>query len=967
MSEETLFHRALERPAGERAAFLDQACAGDAALRRRVEALLRAHDQPGSFLAKPALDPAATGEPRPDHAEGEAGPGQASGEGPGSRVGPYKLLQQIGAGGMGAVFMAEQTHPVQRKVALKVIKPGMDTAQVVARFEAERQALALMDHPHIARVLDAGTTESGRPYFVMELVKGVPLTRYCDERRLTPRERLALFIPVCQAVQHAHQKGIIHRDLKPANVLVALYDGKPVPKVIDFGVAKATGQPLTERTLFTGFGAVVGTLEYMSPEQAELNQLDIDTRSDIYTLGVLLYELLTGTTPLDRKRVKEAGLLEALRLIREEETQRPSTRLSTAEELPRIAAERGLEPRKLSGLLRGELDWIVMKCLEKERDRRYETASALARDVERYLRDEPVQACPPSAAYRFRKFARRHKRALVTLALLGLTLLAGLALAAAVLAVSYGLIQQALRKQQTETEKKENALTALGAEERRTKRTLYLNQIALADREWEANNLDRAEQVLDECPADLRGWEWHYLKGRCQKQLLTLRGRQMYEYQVALSPDGKRLATASLIQGGKVWDATTGRELVSFGKPGAFIYPLAFSPDGRRLVGVMGGKDVMVWEAGTGRELLRLHRPNTLAYFVAQSPKGRRLATAEWGAVKVWDATTGRLLVTCRGPRHAITSVSFSPDGRQLASADNRRMMRWDATTGRELPNRGVHFTLKVVFSPAARRLATVNRHGFIRISEPDAGWEVLTLGEYVPESFARNYARCLSYSPDGKQLAAVVKRGVVKVWDAINGKELVTIRGHVGEVTSVAFDGTGQCLATAGTDGTVKVWNVALGHGPLTIPGERGFPDALGFSPDGKALARAVPNFNLQGKLEVWDTASGRRTLSRPLVPWQGTHLVFPAEGKPLLLAGCSLDRTAGVVWDARSGRQVLACRSPGKTVARVFLSPDGKRMTLHFIGGTVKVWDTTTGKELYSPRGVPGVISAAFSADGR
>src|SRR5437016_1911639 len=310
---------------------------------------------------------------------------------------------------MGVVYMAEQQQPIRRRVALKIIKPGMDSAQVIARFEAERQALALMDNPHIAKVLDAGATESGRPYFVMELVKGVAITKYCDEHHLTLRQRLALFVPVCQAVQHAHHKGIIHRDLKPSNVLIALYDGKPVPKVIDFGVAKAAGSKLTEKTLFTEFGQVVGTLEYMSPEQAELNQLDIDTRSDIYSLGVLLYELLTGTTPLERKRFQEVAFLEVLRLIREEETPRPSTRLSTTEGLPAIAANRGLEPKKLSGLMRGELDWIVMKALEKDRNRRYETASAVAADVQRYLDDEPVQACPPSASYRLRKFVRRNK------------------------------------------------------------------------------------------------------------------------------------------------------------------------------------------------------------------------------------------------------------------------------------------------------------------------------------------------------------------------------------------------------------------------------------------------------------------------------------------------------------------------------------------------------------------------------
>jgi serine/threonine protein kinase len=434
MTEREIFEAALaiSEPA-EREAYLDKNCAGDPTLRAHIVGLLEMHEKMGSFLE--AADASGV---TVDQLKVEAS---------GMAVGPYKLLEQIGEGGMGSVWMAQQTEPIKRLVALKLIKPGMDSRQVIARFEAERQALALMDHPNIAKVLDGGTTNgepggvsSGRPYFVMELVKGVPLTKYCDEHRLTPRQRLELFIPVCQAIQHAHQKGIIHRDIKPSNVLVALYDGKPVPKVIDFGVAKAMGQQLTEQTLVTGFGNIVGTLEYMSPEQAEMNQLDIDTRSDIYSLGVLLYELLTGSTPLDRKRLKQAAFAEVLRIIREEEPQKPSTRLSESKDsLPSVSAQRQMEPAKLTKLVRGELDWIVMKALEKDRNRRYETANGFAIDIQRYLADEPVLACPPSAAYRFRKFARRNKATMTMVAMFAVALL----IAVAALSVSTVLTSRA--------------------------------------------------------------------------------------------------------------------------------------------------------------------------------------------------------------------------------------------------------------------------------------------------------------------------------------------------------------------------------------------------------------------------------------------------------------------------------------------------------------------------------------------
>jgi serine/threonine protein kinase/tetratricopeptide (TPR) repeat protein len=444
---EAVFYAAQHKEAEERAAYLDEVCADDPALRQRVEQFLSAQAEIGSFLepAVPAL--AATVDEPPIR------------EGPGTVIGPYKLLEQIGEGGFGAVFMAEQQQPIRRKVALKVIKPGMDSRQVIARFEAERQALALMDHPNIAHVFDGGETSSGRPYFVMELVKGMPITEYCDQDRLIVRERLELFITVCHAVQHAHQKGIIHRDLKPSNVMVTLHDGTPLVKIIDFGIAKATGQHLTEKTLFTNFAHLIGTPMYMSPEQAALSGLDVDTRSDVYSLGVLLYELLTGTTPFEKQRFKEAGYDEMRRIIREEEPAKPSTRISTLGlAATTVSVNRRSDPRRLSQLFHGELDWIVMKALEKDRNRRYETASALARDIERYLHDEAVQACPPSRWYRFRKFARRNKVALggalaAALAMLGLV--AGVVWHNAQLGVKVREIEEQKRKSEREAERAE--------------------------------------------------------------------------------------------------------------------------------------------------------------------------------------------------------------------------------------------------------------------------------------------------------------------------------------------------------------------------------------------------------------------------------------------------------------------------------------------------------------------------------
>jgi serine/threonine protein kinase len=447
-----LFLAAIERvdPA-DRRAFLDSAVGDDVELSDRLDALLAAYDQPHGALDRPlAADPDTTEPPSASQAVSSPTAPGTGGDGPSvdrsndddpNLIGAviadrYKIRQEIGEGGMGTVYLAEQLRPVRRQVALKLIKPGMDSRNVLARFESERQALALMEHPNIARVLDAGTTADGRPFFVMELVKGIPITEYCDNHRLDLPTRLALFRQVCSAVQHAHQKGIIHRDLKPSNILVEAHDDRPVPKVIDFGLAKASsGMRLTEQSLFTAFASVAGSPLYMAPEQASFNARDIDTRADIYALGVILYELLTGSTPIAREAIRQAPIDEMLRVIREVEPPTPSSRISTSEALPSLAASRQVEPARLSRLVRGDLDWIVMKALAKERERRYASAAGLANDVGRYLHHEPVSAGPPTAAYRLRKFVRRN-RVYVTAAALVL-----LALVLGVVGTTLGLIE----------------------------------------------------------------------------------------------------------------------------------------------------------------------------------------------------------------------------------------------------------------------------------------------------------------------------------------------------------------------------------------------------------------------------------------------------------------------------------------------------------------------------------------------
>ncbi|HEY7426893.1 MAG TPA: protein kinase, partial [Gemmataceae bacterium] len=873
-----LFLQALElRSSGARQEYLDEVCAGQAMLRAEVESLLEANARAGSFLESPAAlpQPAATVE-------------EPILECPGMAIGPYKLLEQIGEGSFGVVFMAEQQRPVRRKVALKVLKPGMDTRQVVARFEAERQALAIMDHPNIAKVFDGGATPSGRPYFVMELVKGVPLTEFCDHNRLTARQRLELFLFVCQAVQHAHQKGIIHRDLKPSNVLVSRHDTTPVVKVIDFGVAKALGQELTDKTLFTGVNQMIGTPLYMSPEQAGLSDLDVDTRSDIFSLGVLLYELLTGATPFDREQFRTAGYDEIRRIIREEEPARPSTRMSTLGRVgATVSANRQSDPRRLSQLFRGELDWIVMKALEKDRNRRYETASAFAADVQHYLHDEQVQACPPSAWYRFRKFARRNKAALATASVVGLAAV----VAAAVLATSLVLIAGAHQAEARAEEERKKAVE-------RERRESYFHRITLAHR-------DLALDLLAACPEDLRGWEWHYLMRLCRVEPLVIRDETEVQ-GVAFSPDGERLASAGGDGTVKIWNSRTGKVMQTFPAHSDSVVSVAFHPDGKHLASRGTDLAVKIWDLTAPSQPVFTERCNATrkfgtAYTIAFSPDGRRLAAGTNGAMKVWDWKDRQLLHSLPGHNFHSIPVAFSGDGRRLATGGTWRqgLTLWDAETGQlldTLPDHS-HPISAVAFSPDGGWLASASFDRTMKLTDTRTG-------QLVHSLLHTGNVEGVAFSPDGRRLVSGGEDKTVRVWDPTTGREILGLRGHTDRCGCVAFSPDGHRLASASSDRTIRIWDGTPlrgdeGQETLTFTGHSDEIRGMAFSPDGLWIASA----GTDRVVRVWDAQTGRESAEfsdhRDASGHRVVVFCLAWHPKGRLIASVGLEAVR--IWDAR------------------------------------------------------------------
>jgi WD40 repeat protein/serine/threonine protein kinase len=948
-----VFHEAKAISAGaEREQFLAIACQDDPLLKEHVVSLLEAHEGAGDFLKYTQPAPAVS----------------LLTEKPGDRIGNYKLLEQIGEGGFGVVWVAEQERPVRRRVALKIIKLGMDTKEVIARFEQERQALAMMDHPNIAKVFEASATPSGRPFFVMELVRGIKITEYCDQANLATTDRLQLFMAVCQAVQHAHQKGIIHRDLKPSNILVTLHDGTPVPKVIDFGVAKATQQQrLTDLTVYTQFEQMIGTPVYMSPEQAEMSGLDIDTRSDIYSLGVLLYELLTGRTPFDPEELMRHGVDEIRRTIREDEPKKPSTFVQTmALELrTSVAHHRHSDAAKLVGLIRGDLDWIVMKALEKDRTRRYDTATGLAVDLKRHLNNEPVSARSPSALYRFQKLARRNKLAFVAGSAIALALIFGLVGSTwqamrARKAEQVAMLERGRAQKQAQLAAQEAARAAAVATAAR--RYAYAAEINVALQALAEHNLGRARELLDRQQPkageeDLRGFEWRYLWQLCQgDEFATFRDES--PHATAFSPDGKLFAYS----GGKiiVRETASRKVVATLDSPAT---TLSFAP-GAKLLASGHDSGVKLWDTETWQEVRSLPKTMHPARF---SPDGRWLLTGVAEGFQVWDTAAWQSMGICPGTSpltrwQTRNAVAFSPDSQFLVTIASEGSPLRDYLRAWRLP--GLEELPPLRFegeSPGSAAFLLDGKHLVAGLWDGRVVvWDFATRKVLAMRKEHTGWVTAVAVAPDGKTFATSSADRTVNLWDAVTFEHLVRLRGHVGEVWSAAFSPDSRALVSGSPDGTTKLWNAELRHTQMTLDG---FNIVIGFTSGGHSLIAGTSN-----SVCAWTPEGGGRVdfpfpTSPPLVPGTQPYHLNPNE--PLLALG----RADGTleVWHLTTGAMVTEWSAHSHGVSAVAFSSDGQRLATASTHGGLKVWDFATRQEVARFAVDCKVLCLAFSHDGK
>src|SRR5580704_4127199 len=974
-----LLHRALTLEPTARKKFLDEACASDVPLRAELESLLLVGDELNAeFLESPLAGKIGS------DCEGSRGAALAAGQIFAQR---FRLIRKLGEGGMGQVWLAEQTSPVKRQVALKLIKAGMYDATVVQRFQSERQSLAIMGHPAIAKVFDAGATPQGQPYLVMEYVPGLPITEYCDQQKLRIRQRVELFIQACDGVQHAHQKAIIHRDLKPANILVLEVDGKPVPRIIDFGLAKTTASK-NDQPLHTLYGQFMGTPGYMSPERVDPKIEDVDTRTDVYSLGVILYELLTGLQPFEIRKRQRPSLEEWLRQLRQDEAPRPSAKVTADKETSAAtAAARATEPKPLVKALRGDLDWITLKALERDRERRYGTPAELAAELRRYLNDEPVIARAQSAAYQIGKFIRRHRVAAVV---------AGMVITLAIAASAAGLI--AVRKQheaeyQTlQTLQAQSRLLTQAAAQRlkdsdlagaqgvilevlrnpafaqaRTPAAISVFQdMRAADAqlavlsghggrvEYAAYSPDGTRIVTAATDNTARIWD-----ARTGAQLSVLAGHLNYVRTAVYSTDGSKILTTSMDKSMRLWDAHTGEVLATFSGHGAKPISAALSPDGTRLVVASLDSTARVWDARTGDELAVLRGHGDALQFAAYSADGTRIVTASRDkTARIWEARTGAPLAVLSGHGGIVLSASFSPNGNQVVTASTDKTARsWDASTGAPL----IVFTghndrlYAARYSPDGTRIVTASDDKTVRIWDAANGTPLAVLSGHGA------FVRAAEYSPDGTRIVTASIDKTLRIWDARSDALLDVFSGNREYFIAATYSPDGLQLATGGSmDNSARVWNARTGEPLRALTGHGGLVESVAYSPDGSHIATA----SMDKTARIWNARSGEQLT---VLSGHGDRVLFAAyspDGKRLATA--SFDKTARI-WDANSGAQLLVLTGHTQVVSAAAYSPDGEHLVTASFDKTARVWDTRSGATLFVLSGHTGALqSVGYSSDG-